>query len=866
MKNYLLRFIDFLLLSSFIFAANINVNVFDASSKEPIEKANIILKLNNIEISGSSTDINGDCIFRADYDGRYMLIIRHIGYSTIIEDFDVKVNEKYDFTFPLLLESILVPELSIISDIYSPYKDLAGAASVISKSAIKKIDPVGTQEILEHIPGIYGFADDGIGNSRISVGIRGLYPRRSSRVLILEDGIPIQPALYVYPNMYYNPPSERIDGVEVIKGSGVVKYGPQTMGGVINYYTSRPRNEFGGFIKLTAGENGYQSAFAEVSGFGSSNIKNAVQLLYKAGNGFRDNNDFYQFNGTFKSSYNVSAKKNIYAKLGINYENSNATYTGLTEYSFSKDPTFNPKEDDNFKIIRTSFDIIETHQINKDVKRSRKLFMSYFDRRWWREDDVFVSESNPDNTDLHEVIFSSTSTLQYYDDIIRTGNGQSNFGIIRTFYVMGYEDLYKFKTNIFNKLSSTDFGYRLYWERFLDDKVIGDAPDARAGVYYYEADEFTDLDGNEVYDTNEPYIDNNPTPGYDADLQVVGQSHNYETAALSIFISNSINVKPKLILNTGLRMELFEQERVDRLNGASYLDKTSVELLPSFGFIKEFHKFSIFGGIHRGYTSPSSGSIKASNVVYDSGLDLKPEKSWNKEIGVRTLNPTNETNLEFSIFHLDIQDMVAAGRGGKDFGNFQNHGKIQTWGTETNLFFNLDKYLLFLPDVNLTHSYLRTKTVEVVTNEYSFMPSSTPDTLVGNSLPYSPEHTFNIGLEKTIFTNLTVRYDFKYVGKVYTELHNIGLLDVYPDSYGQTVGFGKIGIDGAIPSYNTSNISIGLKLSNKIDLNIIAKNIFDNIYIGSRLHSNPGQREANISSGIIPGPRRQINLNLKYQF
>ena len=47
--------------------------------------------------------------------------------------------------------------------------------------------------MLEYIPGVNGYADDGIGNSRLSVGIRGLNPRRSSRVLILEDGIPIQP-------------------------------------------------------------------------------------------------------------------------------------------------------------------------------------------------------------------------------------------------------------------------------------------------------------------------------------------------------------------------------------------------------------------------------------------------------------------------------------------------------------------------------------------------------------------------------------------------------------------------------------------------------------------------------------------------
>ena len=89
------------------------------------------------------------------------------------------------------------------------------------------------------VAGINGFSDDGIGNSRISIGIRGLNPRRSSRVLILEDGVPIQPALYVYPNMYYNPPADRIDQIEVIKGSGTILYGPQTMGGVINYFTKR---------------------------------------------------------------------------------------------------------------------------------------------------------------------------------------------------------------------------------------------------------------------------------------------------------------------------------------------------------------------------------------------------------------------------------------------------------------------------------------------------------------------------------------------------------------------------------------------------------------------------------------------------
>ena len=113
-------------------------------------------------------------------------------------------------------------KLEIISNLESDYQRLPGSSSIINERSFKLINPIGTQEILEHVPGINAFSDDGIGNSRISIGIRGLNPRRSSRVLILEDGVPIQPALYVYPNMYYNPPAERISRVEVIKGSGSI--------------------------------------------------------------------------------------------------------------------------------------------------------------------------------------------------------------------------------------------------------------------------------------------------------------------------------------------------------------------------------------------------------------------------------------------------------------------------------------------------------------------------------------------------------------------------------------------------------------------------------------------------------------------
>ena len=227
----------------------------------------------------------------------------------------------------------------------------------------------------------------------LSIGIRGLNPRRSARVLILEDGVPIQPAVYIYPNAYYNPPSDRIDAVEVIKGSAALRFGPQTMGGVINYTTHKPVGTRRLANQVTVGNNGFYSAFSEWRSLGSDNITSDVQLLYKHGDGFRENNSFDQANGTIKTLFQLSEQKTLYLKANGNYEDSSATYTGLTEYSFRTDPNFNPKENDNFKVIRTSLDLIYTNKISNNLISNTTVYTSVFDRRWWREDDIFVRPS-----------------------------------------------------------------------------------------------------------------------------------------------------------------------------------------------------------------------------------------------------------------------------------------------------------------------------------------------------------------------------------------------------------------------------------------------------------------------------------------
>ena len=69
-----------------------------------------------------------------------------------------------------------------------------------------------------------------------------------------------------------------------------------------------------------------------------------------------------------------------------------------------------------------------------------------------------------------------------------------------------------------------------------------------------------------------------------------------------------------------------------------YQDKSLVVALPGIAFSSNIMGGTIFGGIHRGFTPPSSGALKILNFgegLEESGLDLEAEKSWNKEIGIR---------------------------------------------------------------------------------------------------------------------------------------------------------------------------------------------------------------------------------------
>ena len=800
-------------------SVEIRGKVVDKATKQPIMGATVRIESEAQGAEEITTVRDGTFEFSQGTPGQTQIKVSLIGYRDYVEMFMLTPDSTHTLDIALLSRLFELAPVEIIGKSQRVNRKLTGTIALLQSQSVDLIHPVGTQELLELMPGINGYADDGFGNSRLSIGIRGLNPRRSARVLILEDGVPIQPAVYIYPNAYYNPPSDRIDAVEVIKGSAALRFGPQTMGGVINYTTRKPDGTRGLANQLTLGNNGYYSAFSEWRGLGSENVTSDVQLLYKHGDGFRDNNAFDQVNSTVKTLFQLSEKKTLYLKANGNFEDSNATYTGLTEYSFLADPNFNPKEDDNFKVLRTSLDLIYTNKIAENLISNTTVYTSVFDRRWWREDDIFVRPSTLESGNLAPVPYFQTG------DLVRIGGGKGNFGILRTFYVGGIEQNYTVKHRLAGSHSRAEIGARVHWERFIDDKKIGDAPDARNGVYY------TGTPG----DTDDP-------------VQIVGQSHHYETTALALYVKEQLEWD-KFTLAPGVRFEVFKQDRVDRLYGSVLADKVSAVLLPGIGANYQLGRFNLFGGVHRGYTAPSSGALKITQFgqnVDVGGLDLKAEKSWNMEAGFRSWRPG--LTLEVSGFLIKISDIVAAGRGTA----FKNLGRVDNYGMETALAIGVSRFAPILPDVNLAYTYLQTEIKSGVVKSATIAGNVDVD-LVGNELPYAPRHTLTVGLAKQFGDVLRMRADMRFVDRVFTDFENI------------TQTFNR-GDTGPISSYTIVNASAEYKISDQWKAFVIGKNLFDKVYIGSRLHSHAGQPEANLSSGILVGPRRQILVGIKHGF
>ena len=238
-----------------------------------------------------------------------------------------------------------------------------GARNVIRRAEMQQEGLTTVREALNRIPGVHAPENNGTGSHdmALNIGIRGLNPRLASRSTLLMDGIPVPYAPYGQPQMSFGPVSLGLmDAVDVVRGGGAVRYGPQNVGGIINFVTRRiPEKPFAGdaSVQLQSSPSSTQSSPKKTANLmlgGTAANGLGMALLYSGtrGSDWREHSETHIDDVILKGNYQFNPAHSAHAMVQ-HYEGRAEMPGGLTQANFNKDPYQSTRPIDGFWGRRT---------------------------------------------------------------------------------------------------------------------------------------------------------------------------------------------------------------------------------------------------------------------------------------------------------------------------------------------------------------------------------------------------------------------------------------------------------------------------------------------------------------------------------
>lgn len=632
-----------------------------------------------------------------------------------------------------------------------------GSAAVIDGRTLEESRVFNVNEALRKVPGVNVRDEEGVG-LRPNIGIRGLNPTRSTKTLLLEDGLPLSFAPYGDNASYYHPPIDRYESIEVSKGSQVIRFGPQTAGGVINYITPEPQKDFGGFIGLAAGTRGYLNGHVMVTGNGV-----IADVYHKQSDGSRENMNSRLDDLNFKWAGQLNEDNRLVLRATHFREDSQLTYSGLTQGEFNLlGPRYNPFKNDFFNANRTG--LSATHELKFDAGTQllTSIYGAYFDRDWWRQaSDTGSSGLNclPTNRNAGTVLSDA--------DV----DGCRMQGRLRQYTTAGID----------SRIMKTH-------------DAFGIAGELEAGVKYH----------HEVQDRRQEnytsYTNYQARSG-----MALGEDQQRRTTAVSAFVANRFLFSERFAVTPIVRVEHIRNERINFLNDTRG-NSAFTEIVPGVGATYQLSpETQLYGGVHKGFSPPRVEDAINSN---GASVDLSPERSVNAELGVRT-SPLKGVALDVAVFRNDFSNLVQVGSiaGGSTayqegralFQGVEVAGQFDklAWAIEGNLF------------ARLSWTWLPTA------EQKSAFTSSAGTGTIGNRLPYAPESLLTATLGYRALSHWNARIDYVYVGRQYSDFDNT--LTPAANSNGQEGLIASYGIWNVVGNYTVGSATFFIAAKNLTD-------------------------------------------------
>lgn len=657
-----------------------------------------------------------------DGDGRFALDLLETGAFTVtasLAGFSITQIEVTATASVPTLELVLRPgglseDLTIIGSRLAGSEEMLrrtpGSFDVLTSDALAAAHVFTTSEALRKVPGVTVRDEEGLG-LRPNIGMRGLNPTRSSKVLLLEDGVPTAFAPYGDNATYYHPPIERFDRIEVLKGSSQIAHGPVTLGGVINYITPDAPVRPSATVDVTGGNRAYANVGGSFGGRWSQTGLFA-QAVRKESDGARDNTHSALHDIMGKVTQNVGATQQISGRASYYAEDSQVTYSGLREAEYAASPRMNPFANDHFDGGRFGSSGTYRALAWSRVAFTTTVYGSRFSRDWWRQSSNSGQRPN-DSTDPQ------------CGGMANLGTTCGNEGRLRNYWHAGAETrgraAYRAGT-----AQETDFGLRFHAENQDRRQENGDTPTARSGRLVEDNERTTD--------------------------------------AFSAFVQHRV-LAGAWTITPGVRLERIDYGRTNRLTGVSGRTELT-EWVPGLGVsYGPTSETSIFGGVHRGFAPPRAEDII--NNTTGGTLDLDPERSWNYELGART-RLGRAVRLDAALFRLDYENQVVpASLAGGVGATLTNGGETLHQGVEVGADgdWRIPRAQAHTLYGRAAYSWL--PVAKFTGTRTSNVPGFAATSISGNRLPYAPESTVSLTLGYRHDVGLDLQVEAQHVGDQY---------------------------------------------------------------------------------------------------
>jgi len=603
-------------------------------------------------------------------------------------------------------------EVQVIGDKADAMQKVPGSGTFIGPEEIERADPQNAAEILRRVPGVNVREDTGAGG-RLDIGIRGLDPGRSRRVLLLEDGIPIGNNPYAEPDLYWLPPAERWAAVEVVKGSGSILYGPQTVTGMINFITPYVPWKREVTLEATGGQRGFAQGLGRY-GDRHGEVGYLAQILFRRGDGFRAQG-FRTVDSFGKVEFPTSDTGKAVLKVGVHDSVTDADDVGLTSAMFAADPRRNSISPINqSKLRRYHVSLTHDHRFSEGVSLRTLAYGYTLGRTWRRQNYVRYPAPGERYTRIVGDPTRPEGAL-YFEPSDRV--------LDRSYLVGGFEPRLEVRFATGAVQHTLDVGGRVLGEGAHYEQRAGSDPQSYAGEL--QADE------------------------------------RRSTVAGALYVQDRLAFLDELILVTpGLRLEYARYHRqIDRQPTASGAEDVDISgssdvlgVIPGIGMTVGTPDMHGFAGAHMGFAPPRAASSIAANgnsamledersVIYEAGVRLGERRLWQVEAA--------------GFFNNFFNQVVPASVG--DQTTLVNGGKTRQMGLEasgTMAFGKLVEHGVLL-DTTLRYTLMR---AEFVGGDHD-----------GNQLPYAPNHMLNAILDVGHEAGVAAQLSYRYVGAQYTD-------------------------------------------------------------------------------------------------